>query len=261
MIMILEGVLWGFRFLMGACIFSFLNVVIYRLPLGESVVYGRSHCPGCGRPLTARELIPCVSYLLQRGKCSGCGMKIAAQYFIVECLGGAAFVYCSAFFGCEGRLISLKGALAFAYLGILTVVAWIDWKTKIIYDRFHIGIIITGIASMPLYPERVPLERLLGVMVVALPMLLLALLVEGAFGGGDIKLMASSGFLLGWRSMIPAIFLGLLTGGVYCVWMLWRKKLGRKDRFAFGPFLAVGLAVAYFYGDAITAWYLSVCGL
>lgn len=262
MIMILEGCLWAFRFMVGACIFSFLNVVIYRLPLGESVMHGRSHCPCCGRTLTAGELIPCFSYLIQRGKCRGCGLPISERYILIECLGGAAFVFCSAFFGYGiSGVISFKGLAAFLYLAILTVVAWIDWDTRIILDRFHIGILVLGLISIPLYPELMLMERLVGMVVVALPMFWIALLVDGAFGGGDIKLMASSGFLLGWRATIFAMFIGLVTGGVYCIFMLAIGRLGRKDRFAFGPFLSVGLGIGYFYGDTVMRWYLSTCGL
>lgn len=257
MIVILEGILWLFRFAAGASIFSFLNVVIYRLSMGESVVHGRSHCPGCGKILTAKELIPCISYLIQGGKCRGCGMTIPARYFIVECMGGIAFIFCSIIYGSgEYDIISLRGLLAFTYFGILLVVAWIDWNTRIIYDRFHIGICLLGIAAIWLFPEQTLTERFAGILVVALPMLVLAIFIKGAFGGGDIKLMAASGFLLGWRAMIPAIFLGIFTGGIYCIWMLAKKKMSRKDHFAFGPFLAVGLAVAFPYGNAILDWYL-----
>ncbi len=233
MIFIQEIFLWAFQFLIGACIFHFLNVVIYRLPTQESVVQGWNPCRGCG-------------------------MVFSGRYFLNGCLGGAAFVFCSAFFGSGvSGLISLKGLLAFSYMGILTVVAWIDWDTRVIYDRFHVAIFTLGLVSIPLFPEIALTQRLIGMAVVALPMFLLALLIAGAFGGGDIKLMAASGFLLGWRAMIPAVFLGILTGGVYCIWMLASGKLGRKDHFAFGPFLAIGLGIAYFYGETIMVWYLS----
>lgn len=259
MITVLIGILYLFRFIFGACIFSFLTVVIFRLPKGEELVYGRSHCPGCGRVLGAGELIPCISYLVQGGKCLGCGMKISGQYFLVECLGGLAFITCSACFGSgESGFLSLRGWVAFSYMAILTVVAFIDWNTKIIYDRFHIFIALLGIAAIWLFPEHTVGERLIGAVIVAVPMLILALLIDGAFGGGDIKLMAVSGWLLGWRAMIPAIFIGIITGGIYCLWMLARGKMTRKTRFAFGPFLAIGLAVSYIYGEQILTWYLSV---
>ena len=262
LITLLQALLYILRFSFGACIFSFLNVVIYRLPTGESITRGRSHCPGCNRTLTPIELIPCLSYLLQNRRCRGCKMKISGRYFAVECFGGAAFLYCGAFFGYgEWGILSLRALLAFTYLGVLTVIAFIDWDTRIIYDRFHIIIILLGIAAVWLSPEHTLPDRLIGAVIVSLPMLGLALAIAGAFGGGDIKLMAASGWLLGWRAMIPAIFLGLITGGCYCIWMLARKKMTRKDHFAFGPFLALGLGAAFFYGDEILRWYLAACNI
>lgn len=260
MITVLEGVVTLLRFMVGACVFSFTNVVIFRLPRGESVVRGRSRCPACGRTLTARELIPCVSFLVQRGRCFGCKKPISFRYFIGECLGGLALLCCGAWFGYSGRglLLSPRGLLAFAYLAVLMAVAGIDWDTRVIYDRFHIAIAVLGVAALRLFPEHGLIDRLIGAGAVALPMLGLALCVEGAFGGGDIKLMAASGFLLGWQAILVAMFWGLVSGGVYCVWMMARGRLSRKDRFAFGPFLAAGLAASLFFGDAAAQWYLSV---
>ncbi len=259
MIVVFSGILWLLRFAMGACVFSFFNVVACRLPLGESVVKGRSHCPHCGRTLTAGELIPCVSYLIQGRKCRGCGKKISARYFVVELAGGLAFVCSGAFFGYgSSGLLSLRGLIAFLYLGVLMIVALIDWDTRIIYNRFHICIILLGIAALWLFPEHTITDRLIGAVVVSAPMLLIALVIEGAFGGGDIKLMAASGFFLGWRGILVAMFLGLLTGSFYALSMLAVHKLNRKDHFAFGPFLAIGLGAAVFYGDSIAGWYLSL---
>ena len=122
MLYIACAILWILRFALGACIFSFLEVVVWRLPRHESVVKGRSHCPACGRTLTAAELVPCVSYLVQKGKCRGCGSKIPVRDFWVEVLGGACACLSVARFGGE----SVQAALAFAVLGILAVVALIS---------------------------------------------------------------------------------------------------------------------------------------
>ncbi len=257
MLYALEGMLWGLRFFMGACIFSFFYVVACRLPTGESVVRGRSHCDSCGRTLTALELIPIFSYIFQRGKCKGCNTAIPAGCFWAEVCGGAAFVGCGICFGCGSTgLLSLRGAVMFCYLGILLIVSLIDWETQIIYDRFHIFILLLGILAVGCFPEHSLSDRLLGFFIIALPMLLLAFLIPGAFGGGDIKLMAVSGWLLGTRSIVCAMFFGLMTGGLYGAWMLKTGKLGRKDHFALGPFLAFGLALAVFWGDRIVQWYL-----
>ncbi|XCP86781.1 prepilin peptidase [Roseburia hominis] len=259
MIVCLEIVLGVFRFLMGACIFSFVNVVICRLPRGESVATGRSHCMECGHELAARELIPLVSYLVLRGKCSQCGVQIPIRDFMVECTGGAAFALSASFYGIgKTGVISLRGLLVFAFLAVLMIVAAIDWDTRIIYDRFHIIIGILGLAAVWLFPEITLKSRLIGLLVISVPMLLLALLIPDAFGGGDIKLMAACGWYLGWKANVFAMFVGLLTAGIYCGVMLAAGKLGRKEHFAFGPFLAAGLAVAAFCGEWAGNWYLSL---
>lgn len=177
----------------------------------------------------------------------------------MEFAGGIFFNFCGSYFGYGAwGLLSLKGSFAFLYLGILTIVAFIDWDTRIIYNRFHIMIGLLGLTALWLFPGHGIWDRLIGAAAVSVPMLLLALAIEGAFGGGDIKLMAVSGFLLGWKAVLAAMFIGLLAAGVYCVWMLAGKKLSRKDAFAFGPFLALGLGIAFFWGDLLVLWYLSV---
>ncbi len=259
MIVLAQGLFWLLRFAAGACAFSFFNVVIYRFPLGESVVRGRSRCMECGRILTAAELIPCVSYLMQRGRCKNCGEKISLRHPLMELAGGAAFCLCGARFGYGAwGLLSLQGLTAFFFLGILSVIAWIDWDRKMIYDQFPAMIAFLGSVALWLFPEHGLTDRLIGAVIVALPMLLLAFAVEGAFGGGDIKLMAAGRFFLGWRSILVAMLIGLVTGAAYCVSMLWRGRMARKDSFAFGPFLAIGLTTALFWGDMLAGWYLAV---
>lgn len=257
MLLFLECILYVLRFLFGACIFSFLGVVIYRLPLGESIVAGRSHCTICGRTLKAWELIPGFSYIFLGGKCKECKTKIPVRDFICEVLGGVAFLFCGYRFGLGATgIISLRGMTSFIYLGILLVVALIDWDTQIIYDRFHIMILLLAVGELFLDPSHGIIDRLIGAVIIAVPMLLLTLIIPGAFGGGDIKLMFVSGLFLGTGPIVCAMFLGLLTGGAYGAYMLGRKKLDKKDVFAFGPFLAFGLAVAALYGDQLVRWYL-----
>ncbi|WP_337633330.1 prepilin peptidase [Eubacterium ramulus] len=259
MLVAIEIIIKVIQFFFGACIFSFLNVVIDRLPRQESVVRGRSHCTKCGRELTALELVPCISYICLGGKCKTCGVKIPPRDFIVEIIGGAAFIGCGTYFGCgNSGIISLRGAVIFAYLGILLVVALIDQDTQMIYDRFHVMVLALAIAAIWLFPEHGIRSRLLGTVVIAVPMLVISLLIPGAFGGGDIKLMAVSGLFLGAAPTVCAMFIGLVTGGGYGAYMLISKKLDRKDHFAFGPFLAFGLAVAVFAGDRIAEWYLGM---
>ena len=209
MLYIAYAIIWLLRFALGACVFSFIGVVVWRLPRKESVGKGRSHCPACGRTLSAAELIPCLSFLLQGGKCRGCGAKIPARDFWIEVLGGLCSCACAYAFGGE----TAQAALAFVVLGILTVVALMDIDTLEIYDRFPVLLFACGIVSQLLIPSMGIKSRLIGCVVISLPMLILALIVPGGFGGGDIKLMFGAGFLLGWRATIVAAFIGILLGG------------------------------------------------
>lgn len=259
MLMTLEIFLWIWRFFFGACIFSFLNVVVDRLPRGESIVRGRSHCDHCGHSLGAMELIPVISYLMLRGKCKNCHEKIPVRSLVVEILGGAAFMGCVYFYN-DGSLgiISLEGLLAFSFICILMVVAYIDLDTQMIYDRFHILIIVLTIISCFVSNDLNIVERLIGSVVISVPMLVLTILIPGAFGGGDIKLMAVSGFLLGVKAIVIAMFIALIIGGGYGAYMLLTKKLDRKDHFAFGPYLVIGLIVALFIGNEMMNWYIGL---
>lgn len=237
MLYIACAVLWLLRFALGASIFSFLGVVIWRLPRGESVVKGRSHCPACGRTLSAAELVPCLSFLVQGGRCRGCGVCA-----------------CCAAFGGE----TARAALSFAVLGILTVVAFMDIDTLEIYDRFPALLLVCGAAAQFVFPGPGIASRLLGCVIVSLPMLLLALVVPGGFGGGDIKLMFGAGFFLGARLTVVAAFLGILLGGGFGALLLAAKKADRKTRFAFGPFLCIGIAAAMFFGERLADWYIGL---
>ena len=251
MILFLLGLL---LFLLGACFFSFLNVVVWRTPRKESLVHGRSHCPVCGRILTPWELVPCFSFLALRGKCYGCGAKIPTRDFWVEVLGGVLFAGCSIRFG----LLSLQAMVSFALLFILTVVALMDWDTMEIYDRFHVMILGCAAASVWLFPEVTLTERLIGCLCVSAPMFLLTMLVPGGFGGGDIKLMFALGAYFGWKLTLMTAFFGAVTAGVYGVVLLKKGKAKRKDQFPFGPFLCTGAGVALFFGNTILEWYISL---
>ena len=242
MLYIACAALWLLRFALGASIFSFLGVVIWRLPRGESVVKGRSHCPACGRTLSAAELVPCLSFLVQGGRCRGCGARIPVRDFWLEVLGGE----------------TARAALSFAVLGILTVVAFMDIDTLEIYDRFPALLLVCGAAAQFVFPGPGIKSRLLGCVIVSLPMLLLALVVPGGFGGGDIKLMFGAGFFLGARLTVVAAFLGILLGGGFGALLLAAKKADRKTRFAFGPFLCIGIAAAMFFGERLADWYIGL---
>lgn len=240
-------------FLTGACVFSFLNVVVWRLPRGESPLRGRSRCPACGRVLTAWELVPCVSFLALRGKCRGCAAKIPVRDFWVEVLGGVLLAGCAAKFG----LGTVQSVLTFVLLSLLAVVGLMDWDTMEIYDRFQAAILLCALAAVAVFPEVSLIDRLIGALCVSVPMMVVALVIPGGFGGGDIKLMFALGAFLGWRRTLLAGFFALLGGGFYATYLLRKGKAGRKDHFAFGPFLCGAAGCSIFFGDNILRWYLA----
>ncbi|MDY5985746.1 MAG: A24 family peptidase [Lachnoclostridium sp.] len=131
------------------------------------------------------------------------------------------------------------------YLAVLIAVAWIDWKTQTIPDIAVIFIGILGMIAIPFFPEITLIDRVAGVFSISLPLLLIAVIVPGAFGGGDVKLVASSGFMIGWRLSLHAFVIAVLTGGVYAGWLLLTGKGTRKSVFAFGPFLCFGIIVVW----------------
>lgn len=204
-------------------------------------------------------LLGIVAKRLSSGKCKGCCALMPLTCLLWGLIGGALFVFCNAFFGCdEHRLLSPKGVIVFIFLSVLAVVAVVDWNTKLIYDRFHVVILLLSVPAMWFFPNISLWQRGLGCVIIAVPMLLLAVAFSGAFGGGDIKLMAASGFFLGAKSVVVACILALLSGGSYCAVLLLTKKVNRKEQLAFGPFLAFGLAIAAFYGEQIANWYLAL---
>lgn len=143
------------------------------------------------------------------------------------------------------------------FFAALTAAAWVDRKTMTIPDYFPALIFLLAIKS-PFWAEDASVYiKLLGVLSVSLPMLLLTLAVPGAFGGGDIKLMAACGAFLGWERNLLAMFLAVLGGGGWGIWLLAGKKAGLKDQFAFGPFLCAGVMISALWGEDILRWYLS----
>lgn len=144
--------------------------------------------------------------------------------------------------------ISLQTLTLLLLYGILTAIAWIDWKTQTIPPLLNIMIGIVGILSCFTMPGPTVTERLIGFVCISVPMYLVVLFVPGGFGGGDIKMMAATGLLLGWKGTVAAFLIGLLSGGCYGIWLLAARKKSRKDHFAFGPFLSLGVAVAAFGG-------------
>jgi len=132
---------------------------------------------------------------------------------------------------------------------VLIAIAIIDIKTKEIPDSLNIALFFIGISAIWLLPDITPAERIIGFFAVSFPLLLFAIFLNGSFGGGDVKLMAAAGFLLGWQSALVAFIISAITSSLYGITALALRKKSLKDHFAFGPFLAFGIMVALLTGN------------
>lgn len=237
-------------FLLGLSLGSFLNVVIHRLPRGESTAFPPSRCPGCGRRLGARELIPVVSFLVQGGRCRGCGQPISWRYPVVELLGGVLLL------GVYARYRDLALVVFYGlFAGILLAATFIDLAHRIIPNRLLAAGLAGGVAlfawarPMPIWAAAA------GLLLAGAVMLILAVVSRGGMGGGDVKLAAVAGFFLGPGPAMLALFLAFVAGGAAGLVLLLTKMKGRKDFIPFGPYIALGAVAALLWGQPILEWY------
>lgn len=235
----------------GASIASFLGVIIDRFPKNKSVVKGRSHCDTCQRNLSALELIPIFSFLIQKGKCKGCNSTLSLRYLMIECLG--AFSFALVF---HRYLLGAHAFIGFALTSLLIIIAYIDIDTMMINDRFNLSIFALGALALFLGLNTFN-QTVIGALIVSLPLGVLSL-TTGAMGFGDVKLMFAAGFLLGFPNIIVAFTLAIIIGGIYGTLLLLNKQANRKTALPFGPFLCIGIFVTYLYGSEILNWYLQL---
>ncbi len=238
--------------LFGLLIGSFLNVVAWRLPRGESLVKPRSKCPGCATQLKAYDNIPVFSWLILRGRCRGCGERISARYPVVEAVTAALYVLVVALKWGD----VLQMTLGLVLVTFLVPIAVIDLDLKIIPNKLTAPAAVLAIAlGAVLEPSYLP-EQLAAGAGALIFFLLPTLIHQKGMGMGDVKLVAVLGLYLG-RAVAPAIFIALILGVVVGAAIIAMKGMsdGRRTKVPFGPFLAVGALVAFFVGDAIVNSY------
>ena len=242
--------IYALIFLFGITIGSFLNVCIYRIPRGETVVTTPSHCMTCGHKLSWFELIPLFSYIFLGGRCRSCKSHISPQYPIIEGLNGFLYVLVFAVNGLN--VISIIYALFTSALIVLTV---IDWRTYEIPISINIFILVLGCLKVVLDFNNF-FDYLIGFFIVSGFLLILYIITKGrAIGGGDIKLMAAAGLLLGWQLIVLAFFIGCILGSM--LHLIRMKVQGAERMLAMGPYLSAGLFIAMLWGNGFIEWYLS----
>ena len=238
-------------FLFGIVIGSFLNVCIFRIPNHETVVTERSHCMKCGYQLSWYDMVPVFSWLCLGGKCRKCKTPISPQYPIVEAVNGILYMVVFAVNG-----FSLESILYCLFVSALLVLSVIDWRIYEIPIGINVFILVLGILHTALDYKNW-LMYVIGFFSVSLFLFLLLWISKGrAIGGGDVKLMAVAGLLLGWKLAILAFFIGCIVGSV--IHLLRMRFSGADKMLAMGPYLSVGLFIAALWGNAMIGWYVGM---
>lgn len=239
---------------------SFLNVCIHRLPEGQSIVTPGSTCPQCKKPIRFYDNIPIISYLLLRARCRNCATPIPLRYPMVELLGGLLALCVFLKFG-----LSLETLVYFVFIAVLLVITYIDIDHRIIPDILSLpGIPIFFLGSFILV-DVTWVDALIGILVGGGSLFAVAwgyylLTRKEGMGGGDIKLLAMIGALIGWKGVLFTIFASSAIGTIAgIITMLYTKK-GLKLAVPFGPFLAIGAIIYIFFGPQIIQWYLTLLG-
>lgn len=247
--------LYVYAFVFGSCIASFMNVVIYRLPLGLNFAKGRSFCPKCQKTLKPYDMIPVLSWFILSGKCRFCKEPISFRYPAIEFIGGVLGVICFYRYGFDVMCL-----ISFSFSMILLSISMIDYDTMIIPNGLIICCLVIAILSVPFLEVSI-MDRIIGFFVVSVPMFLMNFIIPDCFGGGDIKLLAASGLLMGWVDLLVGMFIAVILAGSYACFLMVTHRIDRKAHMAFGPYICFGVFVALLYGQELLTCYLGLFGL
>jgi leader peptidase (prepilin peptidase)/N-methyltransferase len=255
----------------GALIGSFLNVVVYRVPAGLSVVRPGSACPGCGAPIRPWDNVPVVSWLALRGRCRDCAQPISARYPLVEAATAVLFVlvawrFAPSILDTQEKAAAIAGVIqlvAFLYLtGVSVALALIDLDTHtlpnaIVYPSYVVGTVLLVASGLIAGDTAALLTAGVGMGGLFLLYLLIALVSPGGMGFGDVKLAGVLGLYLGFLGVGPLVigaFAAFVLGGLYGVVLIVVKR-GARSGIAFGPWMLAGAWVGVFFGTTVWDWY------
>jgi len=250
--------LYAFVGTVGLIVGSFLNVCIYRIPLGKSIVFPPSSCTECGSHIRPWQNIPVISYIFLRGRCAFCGTKISPIYPAVELLNALLYVAALYRFG-----PTAKGFVVMALLSSFVVITFIDLRHRIIPDGITLPGIIIGFAlGTPVFgtglTNSVMGALLGGGLLVLAGIVGEAVLGKESMGGGDVKLMAMVGAFFGWKVALASIMLGSVFGSVIGISLMALKVTDRNTLIPFGPFLVSGVTISIFFQQELFAWYSGI---
>lgn len=246
--------------ILGLCVGSFLNVVIYRLPRGMNLAKPDSHCTTCDYVLKWYDNIPVISYIILGGKCRKCKQPISIRYTAVEILNALLWILCVYLFWEQSAVYAVVAAVASS---TLICIFFVDLEHMLIMDSFNITLVLCGITAIFFDTYTMWYDHLIGAAVFGglfLIIYYLAILVihKEGLGFGDVKLAFAAGLLLGWQRVMPTILISTVAASI----LLLTLRLIRRDEegkeYPFGPFLAVGIIISLFVGAPIMDWYLSL---
>ncbi|TYR82263.1 prepilin peptidase [Priestia megaterium] len=242
-----------YLFIIGLTLGSFYNVVGLRIPVNQSIVRPRSSCPKCGHALRISELVPVFSYVIQKGRCRSCKAEIPPFYPIMELLTGFSFFLSFHLIGLQLELL-----VALTLVSLLAIIVISDLAYMIISNKvllFFTPLLIIERLFIPLSPWW---DCLFGAMIGFSLLFLIGFVSGGGMGGGDIKLYGVLGIVLGWKLVLLSFFLATLFGAVIGIYSLIAGKVQKGKPMPFGPFIAGGTIIAYFYGEELLSWYLAM---
>ena len=248
-----------FIFILGACIGSFLNVCIYRIPENRSIVSPGSFCPNCHNSIPFYLNIPILSYLFLKGRCKFCSRSISIRYPLIEILTGTFAVLLFLKFGITTALF-----FWFAFISVLITISFIDIDHQIIPDRISIPGILIFSSSFYFLPEMTLMRSFTGILggggiLYAVAAFYYLLKKQEGMGGGDIKLLAMIGAATGIKGVLFTVFTGSLLGTFVGIsTLLTIKTSDIKFKIPFGPFLSAGAVLYIFFGDGLIQWYMGI---
>ncbi|MDA8138670.1 MAG: prepilin peptidase [Desulfobacteraceae bacterium] len=246
-------------FIIGLCVGSFLNVCIYRLPAGRSIVRPASACGKCGTAIRWYDNLPIVSYIILRGRCRACGASFSIRYPLVELLTGLSALAVWQHMGGQPQSV-----IYFLFIAALLTITFIDIDHRIIPDSISLPGIPIGLlfCLFQLIPSMRWLDSLLGILCGGGSLFVVAwtyqlLTGKEGMGGGDIKLLAMIGAFIGWKGVLFTIMASSFIGTLVGVAVMLSTRQGMKLAVPFGPFLAMGAVLYLFFGPQLIGWYLN----
>lgn len=239
-------------FMLGLIVGSFLNVCIYRIPMGDSIVYPPSHCTSCKKKIKWYDMFPVISYIMLKGRCRNCGEKISIRYPIIEFVTGIIFT--AVFFKYGPTVNFVKFAVMSSFM---IVIGMIDYDTTDVYIKTTLPGIAAGVcfAAAGYFSG----ENLMGYIYAAMlsyGLIAAIVLATGGMGWGDAEICLLCSLFLGFKLSIVMLFFAFVSGGIFGTILVLFKRKSLQNMIAFGPFIACAAIFASLFGDSFLKWYI-----